>query len=536
MKAKSGFTGILFVLILMSFRLLSQDNPAWDDTTKKDWPSECHEITVNSTSDHTEQKAMFYAGSDQSPAPLIVSLHTWSGDYTQKDPLALECISKGFVYIHPDFRGANNKFDACGSSKVIQDIDDAIAYAIHHARVDTTEIHIVGVSGGGYATLLAYMNTIYPVKTFSAWVPISDLEAWFNESEGRKNKYARDIAICTTGRNFGSKGYYIDKKEAHKRSPLFMQTPVEKRHKAKLFIYTGIHDGYTGSVPVTQSLKFYNKVVRDFDATETEAIVPESDMLTLVASQNYQSLTKGKLGKRLIQYRKSYKDLIQLTVFEGTHEMLTDVALNPTESKNILAIGDSNGEFYFGWVTQLKTVRFEDFIYNSCISGNTIGYNNLNRPALNTLHNIDRYMDEAYAYSGKQDAIVIMLGTNDCKAVFTENIKNVPDSMRTLIAKIKAHPVYRSSHPKLFIVSPPPMNPHPELHDKYLKGNDRIKYLNKEFKKVAKEEGCVYINTYPHLEGVFDYVTIDGIHLKPEGQMVIAKIISEALDDYFKTE
>ncbi|MFB6343319.1 GDSL-type esterase/lipase family protein [Saccharicrinis sp. FJH62] len=534
MNFKQIFKSILFSLLILSLNIAAQDDPKWDNTTHKDWPAECKEVSIISTADGTEQKAMFFMSGSDKPTPLIISLHTWSGDYTQKDTLSWECIQKGYTYIHPDFRGANNKPDACGSPLVIQDIDDAIAYAIKHANVDTTEIHIIGVSGGGYATLLAYMNTKYPVKTFSAWVPISDLEAWFNESEGRGNKYARDIAIATTGKKFGPKGSYINKREAIKRSPLFMQTPVAKRQNSKLSIYTGIHDGYTGSVPVTQSIKFYNKVVNDFDPTATESIVPESDMITLVTSQNFPALTKEKLGDRIIQYRKYYKDIVELTIFEGTHEMLTDVALNPAESKNILAVGDSNGEFYFGWVTQLKKVRFDDFIYNSCISGNTIGYDNLNRPALNTLRNIDRYLDEAYAYSGKQDAIVIMLGTNDCKAVFTDNIKNVPDSMRTLIAKIKAHPVYQASHPKLFIVSPPPMNPHPELHEKYLKGNDRIQYLDKEFKKVAKEEGCIYINTYPHLEGVFDYVTIDGIHLKPEGQMVIAKIISETLDSYFK--
>ena len=55
------------------------------------------------------------------------------------------------------------------------------------------EVHIIGVSGGGFATLAAFMNIEYPVKSFSAWVPISDIEAWYWECVGRGSRYAEDI-------------------------------------------------------------------------------------------------------------------------------------------------------------------------------------------------------------------------------------------------------------------------------------------------------------------------------------------------------
>ena len=45
--------------------------------------------------------------------------------------------------------------------------EDAIAYAIKYANVDSNEIHVIGTSGGGYATLLTYMKTRHSVKTFS---------------------------------------------------------------------------------------------------------------------------------------------------------------------------------------------------------------------------------------------------------------------------------------------------------------------------------------------------------------------------------
>ena len=78
-------------------------------------------------------------------------MHTWSGDYNQEDPLAKEVLLRDWNYIHPDFRGPNNNSNACGSSLVITDLEDAIQFAINHGIVDTANTHIIGVSGGGYA-------------------------------------------------------------------------------------------------------------------------------------------------------------------------------------------------------------------------------------------------------------------------------------------------------------------------------------------------------------------------------------------------
>ena len=46
------------------------------------------------------------------------------------------------------------------------------------------------------------------------------------------------------------------------------------------------------------------------------------------------------------------------------------------------------------------------------------------------------YLNEAVSYLHGLDAIVIMLGTNDCKAVFTDSLNLVPENMKTLILKI----------------------------------------------------------------------------------------------------
>jgi len=233
----------------------SQNQPAGDDPVSAGWPENCKTIEIISSLDGKVQPAIFLSSGGKEPRPLVVSLHTWSGGYDQKDILVWQCIEKNYIYIHPHFRGRNNNPEACGSPEAIRDIDDAISYALTNANVDKSNIHIIGSSGGGYATLLAYMNSTHNIKTFSAWVGISDLFKWYYESEGRGTNYSGDISRATNGWK-NADDYSVGKEEAIKRSPFYMKTPVEKRKNSKLRIYAGIHDGYTGSVPVTQLVFF----------------------------------------------------------------------------------------------------------------------------------------------------------------------------------------------------------------------------------------------------------------------------------------
>lgn len=149
----------------------------WDSTEKVEWSDSFRSVDIPSSKDSTIQPAYFRKTMLDEPQPLIVSLHTWSGGYSQKDPVTADIEARDWNYIHPHFRGFNNRPEAMVSDLVLADIDDAIDYAIAHGNVDSDQIHIVGVSGGGLATLAAYMELDRPIKSFNAWVPISDLNA-----------------------------------------------------------------------------------------------------------------------------------------------------------------------------------------------------------------------------------------------------------------------------------------------------------------------------------------------------------------------
>lgn len=198
-------------------------------------------------------------------------------------------------------------------------------------------------------------------------------------------------------------------------------------------------------------------------------------------------------------------------------------------SLKILTLGDSNGALPDGWVNQLQKILPNDTIFNISISGNTIGFNNNGRRSLNTLANISLYMERARKRLVKIDAVIIMIGTNDCKAVFKDSLQLVPENMRKLISRIRKGSGQKRNYPTIYIVSPPPFGPDEMLDIKYKGGMERIDWLNRQLEIVAGEEKVHFIDSCPILFPVFNYLTVDGVHLKADGQMTIARIIKENL-------
>lgn len=518
---------VIFSVLLFSIDVLSQKDSKWDNTISKQRPEQCEKVNIVSTIDRKKQPAYFYKSVTGEKRPLIISLHTWSGDYEQEDTLSWMCVENNYNYIHPDFRGPNNRYEACGSPFVISDIDDAIDYAIVNGNVDLNEIHVIGVSGGGYATLLMYMKSKHRIKTFSAWASISNLEEWYWESLGRKNRYYKDIAKSCSKDGKVDKNFAFNIHEARSRSPIFMDVPVDKRKNSKLFIYAGVHDGYTGSVPVTHSLKLYNKVASDWGASGKD-LISDDIIIKLITYRGLSNMLE-KIGDRRIYYSNNYHGKVNITMFEGGHEMLPGAAFDFMKGKGALVVGDSNGAMKNGWVDIYAGLRKWDFVYNTSVSGNTIGFDNNGDKKLNTLRNIDSYLDSTYKTIGHVEQVIIMLGTNDCKAVFKDKLNQVPKNMNKLICKIKSHPLYKKYHPEIIIVSPPPLAEDNKLKPKYYGGKERIEYFVPEFNKIANAEGCIYVDAYSKMYKWFNNYTTDGIHLSHRGHIMVAGNINNTI-------
>jgi len=325
---------ILITGIFIGF-ILRHNNKSWeliksslkstynefDDTRRLRWNSNFNEIEIISSLDNEKQMAYFLKSNSKESMPLIVSLHSWSGFYYQNNPIADLALKSNFNFISPDFRGANNHPKACCSEYVIQDIDDAITYAINNSNVDTSKIWVVGGSGGGYAALCLFMKSKHNISKFFAWNPITDLLAWYDESKIKGNKYALDILKCTNSE--------LDKlniQEAKTRSPLFMEAPIEKITNTQIHIFAGGYDGLIGSVSPTHSINFYNYLVGSFYPNDSLNIVTVEERLHLLEKRSKLGEV-GLLDDREIFLKKESGNL-RLTIFEGGHEILWNYAFD----------------------------------------------------------------------------------------------------------------------------------------------------------------------------------------------------------------
>lgn len=316
MTKKSLLT--IFVTILLfsalSFFYISNRGSGEDN-----WPEQAEHIQIESSTDGSLQDAYFVQSFDTSP--LIVSLHQWSASFDNYDSLVEHAVENDWNYIRPDFRGPNNNPEAGGSDLVISDIDDAIDYAIKHGNVDINRIHIIGASGGGHAALMHLMLSDKEVASYSSWVPITDLVAWYGESILRDNGYDEDILSITS-----SNDSILNIEEARSRSPYYQDIPNGKISNTVIQIYAGVNDGYDGSVPISHSLRFYNKLVNDLNLGEGNLIPTDIESELLYTQTVSEELDSDiSFSERDIIYSNRVEN-ISLAIFDGDHEILVDEA------------------------------------------------------------------------------------------------------------------------------------------------------------------------------------------------------------------
>lgn len=275
------------------------------------------DIQYSSSADRTPQKAMFWAPETEGDkVPLVVALHTWSGDYKQgyNSWIAKWCQREGWAYIHPDFRGRNNRPEATGSDLAVQDIVDAVDYAKRHAAVNEQAVFLVGASGGGHAALLMAGRHPELWTGVSAWVPIFDLRAW--HAQGR---YVADMEKSCGG----APGDNPEVDEQYRlRSPSAWLTP--DRHPP-LQINAGIHDGHTGSVPISHALRAFNAVAAPQDRL-TDAEIEHFVTQQAVPPHLSKPVTDAAYGKKTPLFRRRSNDAM-ITIFEGGHEMVAAAAV-----------------------------------------------------------------------------------------------------------------------------------------------------------------------------------------------------------------
>jgi acetyl esterase/lipase len=286
------------------------------------WNSVVEQIMYESSADKTRQPMMFYKPNLNEPRPLLVALHSWSEGYRQSESVIYSewAIANDWIFIHPHFRGPNVKPEATGSDLVIGDVLSAIEYAKKNAQVDENRIYAVGWSGGGFLGLLLAGRAPEIWAGVSAWVPISDLNAWYDESRRLGTKYARHIEASCGGRPTGDTPAA---RECRKRSPVAY---LERARAIPIDINHGINDGRNNAdpVPISQSLRAFNLLAepRDhFSEEEIEFFTRQKQ----VPSSLQMTTTDPDYGGLKILYRRQSGNA-RITVFDGAHDKNTEAA------------------------------------------------------------------------------------------------------------------------------------------------------------------------------------------------------------------
>ncbi len=295
------------------------------DIQQAPWPEyeQVRKIEYLSSGDNTLQPALFYAPKTNEAAPLLVALHSWSGNYRQglSKPYADWCIKKGWVFIHPHFRGRNNKPEACGSELVVADILTAVEYAKQNANIDPNRIYLAGGSGGGYTALLVAGRAPEIWAGVSAWLAITVLEDWYYECKQLGcEEHASDIVKSCGG--LPGQSPEIDAQYV-KRSPV---THLKNAVNVPLDINAGIHDGHdSGGVPISHSFKAFNVLAYQDDK------VSDKDIKYFVEKSEVPAHLRQKISDPIYGLKKPLFRRVsgntRLTIFDGGHRLVYEAAL-----------------------------------------------------------------------------------------------------------------------------------------------------------------------------------------------------------------
>lgn len=283
-------------------------------------------VHIRSSMDGRRQAAWFFVPNKarcyklhEQPVPLVVALHSWSSGFGHSywKKYMRECAKFGFAMIHPDFRGPNTRPQACASDLAVQDVLNAVEYAKNNARIDPTRVYLVGCSGGGHMALVMAHRAPHVWAAVSAWVPPTDLAAWYRQCENTVVRYADDLkAVCG-----GPPGTPAADRQYRKRSPLFHLAAAKG---LPIDINAGIHDSHTkGSTPISHSLRAFN-VLAQANGHGDKRLTKEQVEYLVKRKKVPPSLTdtwEPDIRRRTkILFRRAAGP-VRLTLFDGGHEI-----------------------------------------------------------------------------------------------------------------------------------------------------------------------------------------------------------------------
>lgn len=310
-------------LLLLAFLLALSPSAGAVDMSGRPWPQVVKAIKYRTAADDTDQPAMFYAPPGDEPRPLVIALHTWSHGHRQlwSVPYARWAIDKGWVFMHPEFRGPNKRPQATASDLVVADILSAVAYAKQHAKVDDKRVYLIGYSSGGLAALRAAAAAPELFAGVSVWGAVTDLRQWHAETRRLGLHYAGDIEASVGG--VPTEGSAAAE-ECRKRSAM---TYIQALKGVPLDLNAGLFDGHGGLdiVPVRHTLHAFNALAAPADRLAAADIATMTERRS-VPDHLGPPPEDAAYGKTEVLLRRQ-SGKARLTVFKAGHVVVYDAGL-----------------------------------------------------------------------------------------------------------------------------------------------------------------------------------------------------------------
>ena len=121
------------------------------------------------------------------------------------------------------------------------------------------------------------------------------------------------------------------------------------------------------------------------------------------------------------------------------------------------------------------------------------------------------------------DLIIIMLGTNDLKAIYNRTPEDVAKGVLTLVKIIrKYHNVTFSAQPEILIISPPHVTQlSPLMAMQFESASEKSKQLAVHLQKVAVKNCCLFLDA----ASIVIPSNKDGVHIDADSHLKLAELV-----------
>lgn len=207
---------------------------------------------------------------------------------------------------------------------------------------------------------------------------------------------------------------------------------------------------------------------------------------------------------------------------------------------HIVCFGDSNTWGYDAqtngrfdddsrWTRRLQQLLGDHYLVcEEGVSGRTTVFDDPRFEGLNGR----RALPVAMMAHSPVDCLAVMLGTNDCKALFSASVRHIGDGLKRLVhAALTQRDVWAGT-PRVLVVAPIVMDERlygvPGIDQEMGAGSvEKSRALPAAYQEIARAMGCAYLDCNPHVRAN----TIDYMHFDAGSNAPFARAVADKLHE-----